>query len=322
MRQVFVPALKREVSCIAFGCASLGSRVSQADGERAIARALDRGVTWFDVAPPYGDGHAEQLLGKSLGARRKDVVICSKFGISRPNVSFAAQVLRPLARRAVSLVPGLRQVARRSRGTGENTGIAPGEIEAWLDESLRQLGTDYLDVFAFHEPSLASVANGEMYGALQSLVAKGKIRAVSIAGPPEVLAAAASAGHSPDVVQFPDSPFDDAAGAVRGLPWGRAPLMVTHGVLGSGALQRLKSIDGAKQERLSAVARRWGVAGDRWEPESLLRFAFANNPSGLVLLSMFGERHLDANVAVAELGLKPGFVEEFQEILSEGGSGA
>ncbi|WP_237356912.1 aldo/keto reductase [Xanthobacter sp. YC-JY1] len=306
------------MSCIAFGCASLGSRVSQADGERAIARALDRGVTWFDVAPPYGDGHAEQLLGKSLGARRKDVVICSKFGISRPNVSFAAQVLRPLARRAVSLVPGLRQVARRSRGTGENRGIAPSEIETWLDESLRQLGTDYLDVFAFHDPLPTSVASAETQAALQALVTKGKIRAISVAGPVAAIGAAASAGRQPDVVQFPDSPFDGAADAVRRLPWAREPLLATHGVIGSGALERIRGLDLAKRTRLEAFARRWGIATDRWEPESLMRYAFANNPTGVVLSSMFAERHLEANLAVAGWAPDQQFAKEFQEILAGG----
>ena len=56
MRMVRVPRLDRDVSAIGFGCASLGSRISAADGRRAIARALDLGLTWFDVAPPYGDG--------------------------------------------------------------------------------------------------------------------------------------------------------------------------------------------------------------------------------------------------------------------------
>ncbi len=322
MRQVFVPALQREVSCIAFGCASLVSRVSEADGVRAIGRALDRGVTWFDVAPPYGDGHAEQLLGKSLGARRRDVVICSKFGISRPNVSFAAQVLRPLARHAVSLMPGLRQVARRSRDTGEVVGIQPAEIETWLDESLRRLGTDYLDVFAFHDPSPTTAASEETHAALQALVAKGKLRAVSIAGPLAAISAAAEAGRQPDVVQFRESPFMGAADAVRKLPWAREPLLSTHGVIGSGALERIRGFDAAKRARLEAFARRWGIASDRWEPESLMRFAFANNPTGLVLCSMFAERHLEANVAVAAWQPDPRYAKEFLEILTDGGNNA
>src|SRR5438105_10248388 len=87
MRTVVCPGLGREVSALGFGCASLGSRVSEAQGLRALGLAYERGVTWYDVAPPYGDGEAEGILGKFLAGRRERVAICTKFGIPRPVVS-------------------------------------------------------------------------------------------------------------------------------------------------------------------------------------------------------------------------------------------
>ena len=50
----------------------------------AIRRAVDLGVTCFDTAPAYGAGHSEEVLGKALGARRKDIVLVTKCGISLP----------------------------------------------------------------------------------------------------------------------------------------------------------------------------------------------------------------------------------------------
>jgi hypothetical protein len=61
VRLARVPRLDRDVSVVGLGCASLGSRISAADGRRAIDRAIDLGLTWFDVAPSCGDGHAEAL---------------------------------------------------------------------------------------------------------------------------------------------------------------------------------------------------------------------------------------------------------------------
>ena len=95
MRTVVCPGLGREVSALGFGCASLGSRVSEAQGLRALGLAFERGVTWYDVAPPYGDGEAEGILGKFLAGRRDRVAICTKFGIPRPVVSSAMRLIRP-----------------------------------------------------------------------------------------------------------------------------------------------------------------------------------------------------------------------------------
>jgi aryl-alcohol dehydrogenase-like predicted oxidoreductase len=150
VRLVRVPRLDRDVSVIGFGCASLGSRISAADGRRAIAGALDLGLTWFDVAPPYGDGHAEALLGQALRGRRDKVVICTKFGIAPPQVPLAAQLIRPLARRVVAAFPGLRHSASRARPTAAQASIDPAAIEASVTRSLRLLCTDYIDVLAVH----------------------------------------------------------------------------------------------------------------------------------------------------------------------------
>ncbi len=47
---------------------------------RAIRRALDLGVTFFDTADVYGTGHSERVLGRALGSRRDDVVVATKWG--------------------------------------------------------------------------------------------------------------------------------------------------------------------------------------------------------------------------------------------------
>lgn len=316
MRQVHIPALQRDVSALGFGCASLGSRVAAADGRRAAFRALDLGVSWFDVAPPYGDGHAEEILGRILGGRRKDVVICTKFGIARPSISLSRRLLRPLARRLVAWAPTVRTLASGSRSTGAKAPIEPGRIEGWVVESLRRLNTDYIDVLAVHEPSAAEAADADIHAALDALKRKGLVRAVSIGGSPEAIASAANAGWALDLVQFPDSPFDDAAPRLRRCPWPRQPAFVTHGVFGSGSLARLRALGAPLVEALRELAKRQGLAADHVEAGLLSRFAFANNPDGVVIASMFTASHIESNVAAAGMVPDPRFADELRRLLN------
>lgn len=314
MRRVRVPALDRHVAALAFGCASLGSRVSPSAGRRAVHNALDAGVDWFDVAPPYGDGRAEELLGVSLEARRKDVVICTKFGIGRPSVSLTRRLVRPFAQQVVTRAPGLRSVLGRGRPGGERVAIAPENLEAWLLESLRRLRTDYIDVFAAHDPSLDEARDERLYAALEALRRKGVIRAISIAGAPE--AAAASAKFNIDFIQFSASPFDDATQRLRGYRWVRPPQFITHGVFGSGRLERLRALEGVKKAALRDLVKLRGPPSGEFESDALMHFAFANNPDGIVIASMFSQTHIAHNAALADIEPDPHFNNRFLEIIS------
>src|SRR5580704_13274852 len=117
MRTVVCPGLGREVSALGFGCAPLGSRISEAQGLRALGLAFERGVTWYDVAPSFGDGEAEGILGKFLAGRRDRVAICTKFGIPRPVISSAMRLIRPAARAMARALPLLRGGMAKARVT-------------------------------------------------------------------------------------------------------------------------------------------------------------------------------------------------------------
>ena len=69
MRRVTLGTTGIETSCLGFGCASLGTRVGEAAGLRALDAAYDAGVTWLDLAPLYGGGRAEEIAGRFLKGR-------------------------------------------------------------------------------------------------------------------------------------------------------------------------------------------------------------------------------------------------------------
>jgi aryl-alcohol dehydrogenase-like predicted oxidoreductase len=109
-----------EVSVLGFGCGAVGGlmvRGTPADQQRAVARAVELGINYFDTAPSYGDGASERNLGRVLKALRPDVLVGTK----------------------VRIAPG------------ERPRIADA-VSASLEASLRRLGRDRVDLFQLHNP--------------------------------------------------------------------------------------------------------------------------------------------------------------------------
>jgi aryl-alcohol dehydrogenase-like predicted oxidoreductase len=154
------------VSALGLGCWAIGgpwtidgspggwSNVDDAESLRAIQRALDLGVNFFDTAANYGAGHSERLLGQALKGRRDQVVIATKFGYQVDEEN--RKVVHYDAREEES------DVASRLRGDLEN--------------SLRRLGTDYIDVYQLHVWGLEIDRALEAREILEDLVKEGKIR--------------------------------------------------------------------------------------------------------------------------------------------------
>ncbi|UNO40486.1 aldo/keto reductase [Streptomyces sp. MST-110588] len=116
------------------------------DGARIVHRALDAGINLIDTADVYSAGEAEQIVGKALKGRREDVVLATKF-------------FNPM-------------------GPDANNG---GNSRRWImravEDSLRRLGTDHIDLYQVHRPDPATDID-ETLSALSDLVRSGKVRAV------------------------------------------------------------------------------------------------------------------------------------------------
>jgi aryl-alcohol dehydrogenase-like predicted oxidoreductase len=311
MRTVFVPCLDREVSALGFGCASLGSHVSEIQGLRALHAAFERGVTLYDVAPPYGDGEAEGILGRFIAGRRDRVVVCTKFGIPRPVISPVMRLIRPAVRAVTRMfLPGGMNMVRRF---STKQRLHPEQIESSVTDSLRRLRTDYIDVLALHEPSPQDCTNEAILHELRRMVQKGYARALAIAGSAESAVAGARASGVYKIAQLPDSPFAPAiAGVKAALGEDTALFFVTHSVFGAhDLLSRLLVSDGGQ---LGALASQLGYGPPFVASEMLLDHGFAANPQGVVLASMFTEAHINMNCARAARGPRKDigpFMQEF-----------
>lgn len=255
-------------SRLGFGCASLGSRIGPRQGSRALFEAFEAGINWFDVAPSYGDGQAEMLLGEFARTKRDKIHICTKCGIASPPVSPVKAAFRPISRLLVKHAPVLRSLAGRTRGPAERQTLSRKSIIDSLDRSLINLGTDYVDVLALHDPEPSDIGNEEIARALEDVVASGKVLKTGLAGSPLAAVTAIQSGFPVGHLQFPAAGLASIREALG--PAEAEFLLVTHSVLGPGGHS-----DG----------------------DLRLRSALNENPNGVVVVSMFAKPHLRSNIA-------------------------
>jgi aryl-alcohol dehydrogenase-like predicted oxidoreductase len=140
------------VSTLGFGCGNVGGliiRGTPAERERAVARAMELGVNYFDTAPSYGDGQSEKNLGQVLKALKAPVLVGTKFRLDPPD---------------------LRDI--------------PGAVARSLDASLTRLGLERVDLFQLHNRIETARGSGalslgdvlsEVVPAVQKLRQQGKV---------------------------------------------------------------------------------------------------------------------------------------------------
>jgi aryl-alcohol dehydrogenase-like predicted oxidoreductase len=133
-----------KVSEICLGTMTFGHGTDAAEAERIVLASLDAGVTFFDTADGYSNGVSETMLGRALGQRRREAVVATK-------------VFAPM-------------------GSGPNdSGMSRVHIMNAVDDSLRRLGTDYIDLYYIHHVDVQTPLD-EMLRAFDDLVRQGKIR--------------------------------------------------------------------------------------------------------------------------------------------------
>ena len=140
-----------EVSAIGVGCWEIGGgygSIEEQDFIAAVHTALDLGITCFDTAEAYGFGASERSLAKALGDRRKDAIVVTKFGIGYKEA------------------PNYRDSSRE-------------RVMVSIEKSLKNLNTDYVDVYMVHWPDLNTPFE-ETMRALDDVVRQGKARAIGI----------------------------------------------------------------------------------------------------------------------------------------------
>jgi aryl-alcohol dehydrogenase-like predicted oxidoreductase len=123
------------------GTMNFGKRTPEPESQRIVARALERGLDFFDTANVYNEGESERILGRALHG--KPARIATKMGIGKMS---------------------------------DAEGLAPERIAAAIDESLKRLGTDRVDLYYFHKPDHSRPLEPSVR-AMEKLLDAGKVRA-------------------------------------------------------------------------------------------------------------------------------------------------
>lgn len=317
VRHVRFPNSDVETSCLGMGCASLGSRISPSAGLRSLAAAFDAGIRWYDVAPAYGAGQAEEILGKFSVGRRSSLQICSKVGLAPPAqnrwIRYGYSVARPMA----GVMSGLRRGFRKIPATRNvHIPLSAKLIEQSISNSLKSLNTDYLDCFALHDPCPEDVQREEIIRALENVLALGQAKRICVAGSLKANLVAAKAGAPYQILQVADdyqvNPLPLLIGKMNSSMG-----FITHSVLGiSGALEGFVKTLAQNKAVIKDLADLGFTGGlDAIAVKLLVQRAFLSNPNGVVLFSMFSEKHLQENIAYSDLEMDKEIMDILKRIL-------
>ena len=278
---------------------------------RAIHRAIDVGITFFDTAAIYGNGHNETLVGRGLAARRQQVVLATKCGIE-PSTP----------------------------GPGVDADGSPAAIVASCDASLKRLGTDVIDLFYLHRVD-PKVPIEDSVGAMAGLVKAGKVRHIGLSEASASTIRRAHAVHPIAALQSEYSlwyrePERSVLPACRELGIGFVPFSpIGRGIL-TGALtntnslpeddvrRRLPRFQGANfDHNLALVAKLEAMAGRRAGPSGP---AARCTPAQLALAWLLAKgrdivpipgtkrvKYVEENAAAADIALSAADVQELEQ---------
>ena len=283
-----------EVSVLGYGASPLGNEFEEIDvleGERAVHMAIDHGVNLFDTSPYYGRTLSEERLGRALGPKRKDIVLatkCGRYDVDR--FDFSAE-----------------------------------RVRSSIDESLRRLRTDYVDIYQMHDIEFVNRDQviDEALPVARELQKAGKCRYVGITALP--------LGILRDVAER--TPVDSI------LSYARYNLMVDDldTLLRPACEERGVGLINASPLHLRILTERgappWHLASEEVKEtgtrvallcrargvdvsEIALKFCYDYPHTASVLVGMSKTRHVQQNLRAFDCEVPDGLLEEIQQLVA------
>jgi aryl-alcohol dehydrogenase-like predicted oxidoreductase len=181
MRTVALAGTGLFSSRLGFGLSGLHHLFRSKERQLLLSSAFQNGINYFDTAPYYGHGLAERELGRFAAARRNQILIATKVGILA-DPWFKRMPVLMYSRLATNAV--LRRITRRkSFVVARRYDYGCRSAAASLDQSLRDLRTDHVDILYLHDPTLARLTEPHLlFETLRGLQTAGKVRYFGLAG--------------------------------------------------------------------------------------------------------------------------------------------
>jgi aryl-alcohol dehydrogenase-like predicted oxidoreductase len=309
-----------KVSAIGFGCWEIGGtygRIDESQFQRAVAQAIDDGITCFDTAEAYGMGVSEEALARALGGRRNEVVIATKFGVGYEDM------------------PNRRDSSR-------------ARVLASIDKSLQRLRTDHVDIYLVHWPD-PNTPLDETMRALDDVVRQGKVRYVGVSNFRLAQIETCMRLRHLDVVQYGWNMFDRrmqaeifaycAAQAIGVMAYGSLAYGMLSGAFHAGmefeesdwrskrgmvgSLNLFRTLFGPDYfpRNLAAVEELKRVAGKDGKslPQFALRWTLSNPVVGTALVGFRAPSEVTENLGALGWEISNGELAEVDAILSRHG---
>ena len=292
-------------SAVGFGTAGIFREARKKKRQRLLDAALDAGITHFDTAAIYGLGLAEGELGRAIRGRRDGIRLVSKVGIGlTPLGKMLGRVQGPM-RMILESSPLLQRRAQSSAASPTSGPLGAllyrdtydeKAAQRSLDNSLRHLGTDHLDLLLLHDPSPTRTRLEGVYEVLERAQAAGKISSWGVAGElDQTLAVVEQLPGPSSVLQIRDDIFRQDEYLSRPA---HCEYLITFGVLGRALPAIIAHITASKER-----TRSWNdtVGVDCTKSEAVAGFlmmdAVRANPLGTVLYSTTRPERIQGMIA-------------------------
>jgi aryl-alcohol dehydrogenase-like predicted oxidoreductase len=267
-----------------------GRDVSPEQAGRILDAVLDAGINYIDTSIDYGK--SEELIGEFISIRRSEYYLASKCGC---------------AVRAAPAEPGQRMPHV----------FTPENIRAGVEQSLRRMKTDYIDVMQFHaSPSRETLEENQAVEVLQDLKREGKVRWIGMSGTLPNLVDHIRMGVF-DVFQIPYSALQrEHEEAIAAASQAGAGIVIRGGAARGGP--------GKEEGAFWEAWQRVGIddlIGDMTRMEFILRFTYTNPDLDTTIVGTVNPDHLQANIdALLKGPLAPDLYEDAKRRLAEAGS--
>jgi D-threo-aldose 1-dehydrogenase len=165
-----------QTSALGFGCVAMTAYQTEQDALRILQVAYECGITHFDVARLYGQGLAEGILGKFVKHHRDSITITTKFGLNPPQTFTQYKGLINIARQTLKKFTFLKSLLKKTQtNLVKSRAFSLIEAKQSLETSLRELNTDYIDLWLLHECLPEDASNPDLLDFLDQMIQAGKI---------------------------------------------------------------------------------------------------------------------------------------------------
>lgn len=183
MKEIELPGSEVVIKPAIFGTSRLGGTVQHYNKKEALGileQAVDFGITTFDTANIYAQGNSEKLLGSAMKRQRDKVIIGTKGGYAVSTKGRLLSMVKPIIRKIIGSRPGIVRAAGKVRGGQMQQDFSKAALIRSLEDSLKRLKTDYVDIYQLHSPDQETLERGDVFETLAEFQNAGKIRAAGV----------------------------------------------------------------------------------------------------------------------------------------------